>query len=534
MARLLPPGALLALEAPDLASLLRDWNGSPERATWLASENYQAFERSRLFLRLREAQEEFAAAAGAPANMALLSDVAGGASALGVYDIGNLELLFVTRLVSGRAIENALWRLRGSYEPREAAGTPFYVRADPGSNRMVAMAVRDDYLILATREDLVANALALIAAPGGSSVSGEEWFIRSVAAAGAHGDVRLVMRLDALARTPQFRSYWIHGNAGELAQYASGVSDLVRTPDGLREERVLLRAEAQPAQDDSTNALGRMLRLVPESAGLYRAWAAPSAAQATTLVLREILAPGPGTGLSDRTAPRAALTNGVTGSAADLESRIDEDVRPPASAGFQSSPLEALLGGAPLTAALHVEATRDAADGVFVDRGSVIVLERADEWPAGAAADALRLVVQPVWARSSGALRWVDARAGNETFSQIDGLERLAVAERGRLLIVASDPVLLASVIARLPRAPLDVTGIHAAGFRHALERERFTRMMTFIDRVTYGDEPYQPPFFSGNLASLSRTLARVTTASIVVRDTGPSVSQTVIYEVQR
>jgi hypothetical protein len=121
MARLLPPGALLALEAPDLASLLRDWNGSPERATWLASENYQAFERSRLFLRLREAQEEFAAAAGAPANMALLSDVAGGASALGVYDIGNLELLFVTRLVSGRAIENALWRLRGSYEPREAA-----------------------------------------------------------------------------------------------------------------------------------------------------------------------------------------------------------------------------------------------------------------------------------------------------------------------------------------------------------------------------------------------------------------------------
>jgi hypothetical protein len=142
--------------------------------------------------------------------------------------------------------------------------------------------------------------------------------------------------------------------------------------------------------------------------------------------------------------------------------------------------------------------------------------------------------VEPVWSRSSGAFRWIEARAGGETFSQIDGLERLAVAERGRLLFVASDTTLLAGVLARLPQPPLDVTGTHTAGFRHALERDRFARMMTFIDFAAYGGEPFQPPFFSGNLASLSRTLARVTTASIVVRGTGSSVSQTLVYEVQR
>ena len=58
-----------------------------------ASANYAAFSRSRLFLRLEAAFDEFSTAAGAPPDMALLSDVAGAESALALYDIGKLEFL---------------------------------------------------------------------------------------------------------------------------------------------------------------------------------------------------------------------------------------------------------------------------------------------------------------------------------------------------------------------------------------------------------------------------------------------------------
>ena len=123
--------------------------------------------------------------------MALLSDVAGAESVLAMYDIGKLEFLYVTRLPSAKAMESALWKTRGDYEPRDAGGAPFYVRADADSKRVVAFGVRDQYLVLATREDLAAGALALIGARNGASVDTEGWFVQAVKNAGAAGDLRL-------------------------------------------------------------------------------------------------------------------------------------------------------------------------------------------------------------------------------------------------------------------------------------------------------------------------------------------------------
>src|SRR5262249_38613895 len=155
-----------------------------------------------------------------------------------LYDIGKLEFVYVTRLPAAKAMENALWRTRGTYEPREAAGTPFYVRVDPESKRVVAFAARDDYLLLATREDLLAAALTLAARPGGPSVASEGWFTQAVSRApAASPDLRLVARLDVLVKEPHFRSYWVQANVTELGQYASLVADLTRTPTEIREER---------------------------------------------------------------------------------------------------------------------------------------------------------------------------------------------------------------------------------------------------------------------------------------------------------
>jgi hypothetical protein len=42
------------------------------------------------------------------------------------------------------------------------------------------------------------------------------------------------------------------------------------------------------------------------------------------------------------------------------------------------------------------------------------------------------------------------------------------------------------------------------------------------------GDEP---PFFSGNLASLGRALKRIDTATIVVHDAGTMLRESVVYK---
>src|SRR5579871_411761 len=100
LSRLVPAGPLLYLEAKDFGALLSDWNGSAVKKLWLDSDNFQVFSRSRLYLKLQQAQTEFSAAAGVPPDMDLLANIAGTQSALAIYDIGTLEIVYITRLSS--------------------------------------------------------------------------------------------------------------------------------------------------------------------------------------------------------------------------------------------------------------------------------------------------------------------------------------------------------------------------------------------------------------------------------------------------
>src|SRR3954471_20228338 len=270
LAQMFPANPLLYVEAKDFGSLLKDWNTSPEKQTWLKSDNYQVFSRSKLFLRLKHDQAEFAKAAGFPLDMAMVGQVGGSESGFAVYDIGKLEFLYVTRMPQAHAAETILWKKRGDYQPRKVGNSDYYVRVEPESQRTVAFAVSGDYLLVATREDLLAQSLSLLNSSGGKAVAGEGWYTKSIAAAAEPGDLRMVLNLEAIVATPQFNSYWIQENVGELkTRYSSEVSDLFRTADEYREQRVLLlKGDDQEkaggknvANPEFESAVGQLLRL---------------------------------------------------------------------------------------------------------------------------------------------------------------------------------------------------------------------------------------------------------------------------------
>jgi len=244
LAAYMPPGSLLYIEAPNFATLVHDWENSREKQQWLASDNYQAFSRSRLFLRLQDAQQQFATAAGAPPDMALLDSLAGEQSALALYDIGNLEFLYITRMPSARAMQNVLWTSREKFEPRKAADISYYVRTEPEKNRLVAFATSGDYLLLATREDLMAGALALLSGKSPPTLQDEDWYKSAISVAGPVGDLRMVLNVPLLVKSPHFRSYWIQRNTADLKSYSAEVADIRRSPTEIREDRVLLKANA--------------------------------------------------------------------------------------------------------------------------------------------------------------------------------------------------------------------------------------------------------------------------------------------------
>ena len=549
LATLVPADAVLYLEAKDFGSLLAEWNASPERAAWLKSDNYAMFSRSRLFLRLEQAQKEFTAAAGLPPDMKFTTEVAGQQSALAIYDIGKLEFVYVTRMPSAKSMQTAIWQLRSKFEPRSANGVNFYVHTDPESKRVVGFGATDDYLVLGTREDLIAGAMALLAGQAGRNLGTCDWY-RKTAAAGEKepGDLRMVLNLSEINKTPQFRTYWIQQNITEMRRYGSAVVDLHRSAAEYREERTLLPAAAGADDADGAeaaqnavspagaNAVADLMKFVPPDAGFYRAAANPTVDEALRLLTVKILTPHMGPAPLQKMAPMVTLTSGESGSEADLETRIDQ---PPASRGNTVNPSDALssqLERAGLIAALQLEGAQAQQDGVFVRPHSVLVFVASSDWNGDAVRTAMQQVVQPGLTASQLGIEWM--KSGG--IYRLNGLAPIVTSAQGKYLFVSDDEAMLNAVIARSSAAPKMQAAAYAAGFNHTRERTGFLRFSRLVNRTPAaapeaqqeGDQPAarEPDFFSENIGSLSSTLKGVASESMIVRQAGTHVRQTVTY----
>jgi hypothetical protein len=543
LAGYVPSGALLYLEAKDFSSLLADWNSSAEKRQWLATGNYEVFSRSRLFLRLKEASDEFAAAAGFPPNMNFLLQVAGTRSALALYDIGNLEFLYITYLPSANSAQTTLWQTRAKFEPRSAGGVSFYVRRDPEAKREVAFAVSGDYLLLATREDLLAGALQRMSEnqnphPGASknrTIESEQWWSQSVSSAGPAGDLRMVMDLEKIVPSPYFRTYWVQQNITDMNQYSAAVSDLFRTSKQYREERVLTRKTAPPtatAAEEGFEAAAGLVRLVPDSAGIYETRANPSADFCFDLIETKLLAPHPGPAVASEIAPQVQLTSGETGTGSDLETRIDHPVVVRPVSQQTTSALQDLLNKTQILASLQLQSTGRGKDGVFIRIHTAVVLLAASDWNESDLQTALTGFVRIGLTASEHGVAW-QQKSG---YSRLDGLWPLAASVRGKYLLLADDPALIENMLANFNRKPDLKPAVFLAGFNHENERANFARFSGVIDRANLEQSnmpgmEHEPQFFSENMASLSSTLAGISEEKITVRTKGDKILQTVTYE---
>ena len=529
LSKYVPAGPLLYLEAKDFSALVADWNASSQKRQWIKSSNYEIFSRSRLFLRLDGARSQFAAAAGLPPDMDFLSQVAGTRSALALYDIGNLQFLYITYLPSAKSIQTTLWQTRAKFERRSAGGVDFYVRRDPESQKEVAFAIAGDYLLLATREDLLAGALQLISGSQNLTVESESWWSQSVAAAASQGDLRMVLNLGKIVPGPYFRTYWVQQNITELAQYSAAVSDLFRSDNQYREERVLIRktpAVASPAS--GVEAAADLVRLVPDNAGVFMAKAQPSADSCFDLLETKLLAPHLGPAPPSQIAPQVQLTSGETGAGSDLETRIDQSPAQRPVTPQTTSALQELLKKTQLLASLQTQSTERDKAGAFVRIHTAVALLAASDWNEASVQSALADFARPGLTASQLGAAW-QQEAG---YKEFDGLWPLVVSVRGKYLLVSDDPMLMTAMLSNFDRKSAAKPAILLAGFRHSRERANFARFFEVVDRPesdTAGSR--MPQFFSDNMASLSATLADVSAERIAVRTDGAKVLQTVTYE---
>jgi hypothetical protein len=244
LAGAMPRGALVYVQARDLAALVKTWLDSTARDRFYKSASYNAFSKSRIWLKFEARKDDFEKALGFGFNESRFAELAGGASAISIYDIGKLEMVFVTEVARERAIATILFQKLADFQERTSDAGSYYARdvtTDGGRlNQQFCFAYSNGKLIITTTEGLMIRALGNARAAGADSLLADVMATAQQAKGFTAHEVTLWLDQTRLNRNRHFNSYWIHHNvtgAQSLANIESGLLDLRFTPQGMTEQR---------------------------------------------------------------------------------------------------------------------------------------------------------------------------------------------------------------------------------------------------------------------------------------------------------
>ena len=565
MAAMLPQGALLTIESPDFAALLRSWNRSPQQKAWLASDNYSVFSNSRLFSRLNDARTEFEGVARPNAKddapdlfgAGFLTQVAGRQSIFAWYDVGNLEFLYISRLPAAQAARISLLQSHPGFSQRQSGGHTFYIRKSAGTEstpRTVAFAQvpsasGETLLLLATREDLLAGALTLIATPG-ASVAAEPWYNDAQSSLPAESKppaLHMVLNLDRLVPLPSFHTYWVQQqHHPDEAIPRRRLRPLPRQAQTFREERSILLKTSAP--EPGNPALTTLAASVPQDTGVFRTTATHDPALAITALEEKLLGRVSLEKLPDTTANDPSLTAQQAGSTDDLETRIDAPA--PISQTFSNQALADACTIASLDAVLTWSTALPPAISLRPLGAHSLRRHPARRQPLEPPDPPIRSPAKPP--RLPHHLHpGHRLPPGREQHLRPHRPQAalLRHPQQPRLLLRRSahprHPPRPARPHPAAEAATQNATQI--AGFDHPSQRAPYARLTSLIDGNNQPKSPANgpadatsdtPAYFSGNLKSLSDSFATLTREHFLERpaDTpaGPALRQTVTYQWQQ
>ncbi len=244
LAGTMPRGALVYVQARDLSALMKMWMASTVRDKFYKSASFDAFSKSRIWPKFVARKDDFEKALGFGLGESRFAELAGGASAISIYDIGKIEMVFVTEVPRERAIATILFQKLADFQERSSDAGPYYARdvtTDGGRlNQQFCFAHSNGKLIITTTEGLMIRALGNAKAAGADSLLADVMATAEQAKGFTAHEVSMWLDQTRLNRSRHFDSYWVHHNvsgARSLANIESGLLDLRFTPQAVTEQR---------------------------------------------------------------------------------------------------------------------------------------------------------------------------------------------------------------------------------------------------------------------------------------------------------
>jgi len=292
----LPRGAFVYAQFSNLPALIEEWDRSQLKERYLKSTNYQQLQHRHLALKLISRWEEFNNALGFPIDVPAISGAAETKAALAVYDIGQLDLVFIAPLSDEKIALTQFFTNKDQFEEAEAPGGDVYYRqeveADHGRQKQVlAFATISGRFILASNENLLLRTIANIERRNSKDSLADDPAFSSLSQKLKPHFVTVWVDQTKLNSDYYFKHYWLLQNMDQLKGIRAGMFDLEQQEGRWIERREFLTT----GKDHSISPpipeaeLRRLYSMAPEDAPFVRVRALGSHPTLPATLLRDTL-----------------------------------------------------------------------------------------------------------------------------------------------------------------------------------------------------------------------------------------------------
>ena len=292
----LPRGAFVYAQFSDLPALVQEWDRSPLKDRYLNSTNYRQLQNRHLALKLISRWEEFNNALGFQFDAATLTGAAETRAAVAVYDIGQLDLVFIAPLSEEKIALTQFFQNKDRFEEAESpAGDVYYrqaVEADRGRQKQVlAFAAFNGRFVLATNESLLLRTIANLNRRNPKDTLAADPAFATLSRKLKPHFVTVWVDQTKLNQDYYFKHYWLMQNVDQLKGIRAGMFDLEQ-----QKERWIERREFLTTGKDHTSGapipsaeLKRLYSMVPDDSPFVRLRALARDPKLPASVLRDTL-----------------------------------------------------------------------------------------------------------------------------------------------------------------------------------------------------------------------------------------------------
>jgi len=289
-----PPNPILFLHIDDFHTKLEDFRESRMLGDYLETKNYEDFEKSRLFRKLELRFKDLGEVAGFSIGLDALRHLAGRETGFALYDIGELQFVYITVIPGKRFARSKLRQIKGEFEERRLDDRLYYVRERDDGSLAFAFTLVEGKLLASNNLRLFEESLSYLDNPTGSLSQNPEFstlFVKGFKS----NDITMWLQQALLNENLYFNNYWIFRNSKELGWIGHVLIDVEIKKDEIRERRIL--GHIQAAQEKNNIDVGELRRFVPPGVDYFSIETLSSAEEADSLFKREML-PDPDTALA--------------------------------------------------------------------------------------------------------------------------------------------------------------------------------------------------------------------------------------------